>query len=731
MVVVGAISVIQSDESVALTSTDGDWDFTVNPDGVTATVTKFNGTVTRTGAGVPWLAIPNTMTSGGNTYTVTSIGGGTNAIILDSQISDDAQLFIPYSTTTINNSAFSNCSKLVLSFHLPDSVTSIGTGAFAGTSIDGVMFNYAHSQLTSIGDYAFYNSQLTEFRSLDGVEDPATGMRFPSTVTYIGESAFENCTGISGSVSLPPYLTTLSDKAFRTCTSMSSVVLPDTLTSIGTDAFDGCTNLNMVYNASNLPITAGSSGYGEVAANASTVESCYTITVQSNNTHFGIVSNPKIYAWSGDTITVNNLIISTSIPHQTAKAEPIINSSQSNSFSGWSNATGTINSNRTVTAVFSGGVEIYCGQTWSYTPSTTIPNATFTISGTATDWLTLSNGTISGVAPTVNSISYYDLDIVATSTNPSQTTTQSIGFTVIPYMTASVSPSTLYLKEGGSIPNSQAESLTFSYVGFGSGTYAWGILYDNGTGVEISQNGVLYGTAGSVTGGPVTVTARLTGTVDGITQTADVPFSVEIVADLEFTSPTISNVQLYVGDNWTYTVTTTLNNANITISGTASSWLTVSNGIISGTAPNDSTVTHYSLDITASSDYPTQTETMSVDFVVVPYMTASVSPNILYLWTGGPIPNSVSESITFSYTGFGTGTYAWTISNDYGTGVQIRADGTIYGTAGSITASPVTVTARLTGTVDGITQTEDVTFDVMIVAQLVFTTDPFTDGVIN
>ena len=68
--------------------------------------------------------------------------------------------------------------------------------------------------------------------------------------------------------------------------------------------------------------------------------------------------------------------------------------------------------------------------------------------------------------------------------------------------------------------------------------------------------------------------------------------------------------------------------------------------------------------------------------------------------------------------------------NDGDTGVNVTADGRIYGTAGNVTVSPVTVTARLTGTVDGVTQTKDVTFDVMIVAKLIFTTNPVDDGVI-
>ena len=95
------------------------------------------------------------------------------------------------------------------------------------------------------------------------------------------------------------------------------------------------------------------------------------------------------------------------------------------------------------------------------------------------------------------------------------------------------------------------------------------------------------------------------------------------------------------------------------------------------------------------------------------------------------IPSTVTAyDTTYPVTAIGDGTYTWSIVNDGGTGVNVTADGRIYGTAGNVTVSPATVTARLTGTVDGATQTKDCTFQVIIVAKLIFTTNPINDGVI-
>lgn len=76
------------------------------------------------------------------------------------------------------------------------------------------------NKLTSIGNYAFYNSQNLE------------SVNIPDGVTYIGESAFAQCESLK-SIKLPKNLTTVSNYAFSNCYSLESVTFPANLTEIG------------------------------------------------------------------------------------------------------------------------------------------------------------------------------------------------------------------------------------------------------------------------------------------------------------------------------------------------------------------------------------------------------------------------------------------------------------------------------------------------------------------
>lgn len=86
------------------------------------------------------------------------------------------------------------------------------------------------SDLTCIGDYAFYHWDTLELSSL------------PSGVTTIGTSAFQSCSSLNLS-SLPSGLTSIGDYAFQNCSSLSLSSLPDGIRYINLYAFRNCTSL--------------------------------------------------------------------------------------------------------------------------------------------------------------------------------------------------------------------------------------------------------------------------------------------------------------------------------------------------------------------------------------------------------------------------------------------------------------------------------------------------------
>jgi len=65
------------------------------------------------------------------------------------------------------------------------------------------------------------------------------------SVTSIGNSAFQGCTGLT-SAKIPNSITFIGSKSFADCASLTSVTIPNSVTSIKTSTFYGCVNLTSV-----------------------------------------------------------------------------------------------------------------------------------------------------------------------------------------------------------------------------------------------------------------------------------------------------------------------------------------------------------------------------------------------------------------------------------------------------------------------------------------------------
>ena len=73
-----------------------------------------------------------------------------------------------------------------------------------------------------------------------------TGIAIPYGVTGIGNFAFKNCTGLT-SVTIPNGVTTIGESAFELCTGLTGITIPDSVTSIGPWAFYDCTDLQIYF----------------------------------------------------------------------------------------------------------------------------------------------------------------------------------------------------------------------------------------------------------------------------------------------------------------------------------------------------------------------------------------------------------------------------------------------------------------------------------------------------
>ena len=144
-------------------------------------------------------------------------------------------VIIPDSVTRINSYAFRGFKNLT-EINIPDSVISIGDLVFAGCT-NLTVINIGKS-LNSIGNGAFsgctnltaINVDIanTSYSSQDGVfynKNKTTLIQYPQ--------------GKTGAFTIPDSVTAIGNSAFADCTKLTGVTIPDSVTAIGWDAFSG------------------------------------------------------------------------------------------------------------------------------------------------------------------------------------------------------------------------------------------------------------------------------------------------------------------------------------------------------------------------------------------------------------------------------------------------------------------------------------------------------------
>ena len=166
----------------------------------------------------------------GSNATITGYVGSSTSLIIPSKIIVGSN---GYTVDKIGNNAFKSGS--VTSLTIPSSVISIETAAFEScTKLSNVTFA-SDSKLTSIGERAF--SSCTSL----------TQITIPSSVTSLGVSAFGSCSKLSNvTFASGSKLTSIGNRAFNSCSSLISFELPSGVTSIGNGAFQNCINLTSI-----------------------------------------------------------------------------------------------------------------------------------------------------------------------------------------------------------------------------------------------------------------------------------------------------------------------------------------------------------------------------------------------------------------------------------------------------------------------------------------------------
>ena len=203
--------------------------YTLNADH-TATVANYDNS---TPDGV--IDIPDTVISGGQTYTVTAIG--VSAFGSFSTRINVSSVFIPATVRSIGSHAFIYCNALTtVTFAEGSQLKSIGSNAFWGSEHLYPRFKEIKipDSVETIGNGAFRHCQNLERITL------------PSALQTLSNGTFYGCAALS-EVTFPASLKTIEKSAFGYCRNLSEVKLPASLTTIQSYVFNGCSALKTVF----------------------------------------------------------------------------------------------------------------------------------------------------------------------------------------------------------------------------------------------------------------------------------------------------------------------------------------------------------------------------------------------------------------------------------------------------------------------------------------------------
>ncbi|MDR1592159.1 MAG: leucine-rich repeat domain-containing protein, partial [Prevotellaceae bacterium] len=343
-----------------------------------------------------------------------------------------------YAVTEIGNEAFYNCSGLTGALTIPNSVTSIGYEAFRDcsgltgidvatgnlhySSLDGVLFNEVQDTLIqypggkassyiipesvkTIGDNAFRNCSgltgtLTIGNSVTSIGNLAFSgcsgfngtLTIGNSVISIGNYAFSGCSGLTGALTIPNSVTSIGKQAFFNCSGLTgTLTIGNSVTSIGSSAFYGCRGFNGTLTIGNSVTSIGDQAFYYCRGLTGTLTIPNSVTSIGNNAFYGCRGFNGTLTIGNSVKTIGGLAFSDCSGLTGALTIPdSVTSIGERAFSGCSSFNGALTIPDSVTSI---GNYAFSGCS-SFNGALTIPNSVKTIGEGAFSGCSSFNGAL-------------------------------------------------------------------------------------------------------------------------------------------------------------------------------------------------------------------------------------------------------------------------------------------------------------------------------------------------
>lgn len=268
-----------------------------------------------------------------NFYTLDSVTIGNNVSIIPTNFingcSKITSITIPESVTSIGTSAFAYTG--LTSIIIPKNVTSIGSNVCENTRLESLHYNATHCETGSFGNYYTLDS-VTIGNNVTIIPNyfisdskKVTSITIPESVTNIGVCAFEN-TGLI-SVIIPKNVTNIGINAFSGCIYLENLTLSSSLQEIGDTGFAFCNKLNSIIVNAIVPPIIQAKTFSEVNRSIPLYVPAGSLTAYQSNIYWreflNITESPTgikpttiiegVYAQNGTIVVENETNLSVAI----------------------------------------------------------------------------------------------------------------------------------------------------------------------------------------------------------------------------------------------------------------------------------------------------------------------------------------------------------------------------------------------------------------------------------